>query len=346
MRTTAQLREAWAPACGRTETIDLVPGIRIAVNPAATEALRALGRVLQAHRYQVRREDTGSYNCRQITGGTGHSLHAHGIAVDLNWNSNPYRADNRLVTDMPAAMVDDIKRIRTRGGHRVFRWGGDYVSVKDAMHYEIVASPAELAGGIDWSTVRQGALDEGAPASWPVIQPGERGTAVAILQERLVRVGLMTTAEVATGPGLYGPRTQGAVREYQRSRGLTPDGIVGLQTWTALLTDQPAIAPGEPSPVKGQHRAPVPEMAEVIPEPRPLPTTPPHLQIQPITRPQPQHLEAAALDLGIAPSVLRLGVPAVERVVRGMIAAAAAESPRAAALAELLEALGGFRSNN
>ena len=45
-------------------------------------------------------------------------------------------------------MVDEIKAIRTNNGVNVFRWGGDYSGNKDAMHYEIVASPAEIATGI------------------------------------------------------------------------------------------------------------------------------------------------------------------------------------------------------
>lgn len=34
--------------------------------------------------------------------------------------------------------------------------------------------------------------------------------------------------------GIYGPKTEAAVREFQRLYGLTPDGIVGRQTWNML----------------------------------------------------------------------------------------------------------------
>lgn len=34
---------------------------------------------------------------------------------------------------------------------------------------------------------------------------------------------------------LFGPKTEEAVRAFQRSRGLTDDGIVGRLTWEALL---------------------------------------------------------------------------------------------------------------
>jgi hypothetical protein len=93
----------------------------------------------------------GAYNCRPITGGTKYSLHAYGIALDINWQANPY--GKKLITDMPPDMRAAIKAIRTTGGHQVWRWGGDYSGNKDAMHFEVVASPGELASGIDPSTI-------------------------------------------------------------------------------------------------------------------------------------------------------------------------------------------------
>jgi hypothetical protein len=49
---------------------------------------------------------------------------------------------------MQQGMVEEIKGLRTGNGKQVFRWGGDYTSVKDAMHFEIVVSPADLATGV------------------------------------------------------------------------------------------------------------------------------------------------------------------------------------------------------
>jgi hypothetical protein len=118
----------------------------ITVKSAAAPAFFALNDILKKHNYRTRRADTGAYNCRKITGGRGYSLHAYGIAADLNWQSNPY--SKRLITDMPMAMVQEIERLRTRSGHKVFRWGGRYKNNKDAMHYEVICTPAQLATGI------------------------------------------------------------------------------------------------------------------------------------------------------------------------------------------------------
>ena len=146
-RTTAQLRVLWSPACtGPCASVPLFGGASISVRASTVEAWQALNAVLIKWDYKATPPDCGAYNCRAITGGTQYSLHAYGIAADLNWQQNPYGPV--LITDMPRGMVDEIKAIRTNNGVGVFRWGGDYSGNKDAMHYEIVASPAEIATGI------------------------------------------------------------------------------------------------------------------------------------------------------------------------------------------------------
>ena len=70
--------------------------------------------------------------------------------------------------------------------------------------------------------------DSGVPSA--VLRPGSTGTAVTNLQNRLQEVG------VYNGPvtGYYGRLTEAAVRRVQVSEGLTPDGIAGPTTLTAL----------------------------------------------------------------------------------------------------------------
>jgi hypothetical protein len=219
-------------------TLLLHSGARLSVHRLCHEAFRALDCVMQAHRYHLRAPDTGGYNCRRITGGNRYSLHAYGIAGDFNWNSNPYREE--LVTDMPPAMIVGIKRIRTMEGVAIFRWGGDFLSVKDAMHYEIVCSPDELGRRVDWGTVEMPPMDPSRPDTFPVVQPGDRGPHVSRLQT-LLGLG---------ADGIAGEETEAAIRNYQRMHGLVVDGICGLQMWTAFLTAQPVVRENEPSPIK------------------------------------------------------------------------------------------------
>lgn len=146
-RSTSELRTLWAPPCESAKTtVSLYGEGRVTVDNRTLEAVGALNAVLARWNYWTRREDTGAYNCRMITGGTNYSLHAYGIALDINWQTNPYGPV--LITDMPPGMVAEIKAIRTNNGLPVWRWGGNYSGNKDAMHYEVIASPAELTAGI------------------------------------------------------------------------------------------------------------------------------------------------------------------------------------------------------
>ena len=66
--------------------------------------------------------------------------------------------------------------------------------------------------------------------SWPVVRQGARGENVRTLQHLLRHHGASIAADRS-----FGPLTDAAVRNFQQNRGLTVDGIVGNQTWPALL---------------------------------------------------------------------------------------------------------------
>lgn len=63
-----------------------------------------------------------------------------------------------------------------------------------------------------------------------VVRPGAQGGNVKILQGALNGRGYALVPD-----GVFGPRTEAAVRQFQSDRGLIVDGIVGPQTWTALI---------------------------------------------------------------------------------------------------------------
>jgi len=72
----------------------------------------------------------------------------------------------------------------------------------------------------------------GGAAGRPTLRRGATGPLVILLQQRL---GL-------TADGSFGPRTEAAVRAFQRARGMVPDGIFGPKSWAALDA-APAAAP-------------------------------------------------------------------------------------------------------
>lgn len=168
MNSTSTQRRLYAPACSGKGNLFI-------------DALRALDRCYKAWNYHPKSGQTWGYNCRKITGGSGHSLHAYGpgaifvfwtgvritsaLASDTNSLANPYGP--RLVTDMPRQMVEAILAIRTNSGARLFGWGGNYRNNKDAMHWEIVCDPADLRSGINWNTVAGSATPISGPKEDP-----------------------------------------------------------------------------------------------------------------------------------------------------------------------------------
>jgi peptidoglycan hydrolase-like protein with peptidoglycan-binding domain len=68
--------------------------------------------------------------------------------------------------------------------------------------------------------------------SLPTLNIGSTGTFVTKAQIRLKRN--TSPAVPATIDGDYGPLTKSAVRQFQVSKGLVNDGIIGRRTWKAL----------------------------------------------------------------------------------------------------------------
>jgi V8-like Glu-specific endopeptidase len=71
----------------------------------------------------------------------------------------------------------------------------------------------------------------------PRVHRGARGPAVTFLQGQLNAQFLLPSGRAPLlTDGVFGPRTEAAVRAFQTDRGLVLDGIVGPQTWGALQT--------------------------------------------------------------------------------------------------------------
>lgn len=235
-RSTSTLRDAWTDwECreARMTTVDFGPD-RIRVVPSTADAWTALARVMANHDYGIRTADTDSYNCRAITGGSGLSLHAYGIGLDVNWETNPFRKteDRRKVrfslkrtqerraedvrageadTDMTAAMLHDVRAIKNVDGRTVFAWGGDWETIKDTMHFQIDLTPDEMERGIDWDTV------PAAPEA-PVDAFGRRGdvgVGVEYYQRKLERLSPRSPGPI---DGVYGEKTAASVAAFQESR--------------------------------------------------------------------------------------------------------------------------------
>ncbi len=75
--------------------------------------------------------------------------------------------------------------------------------------------------------------DPACSAGYMTLKRGSLSNYVLILQDDLNTLGFKTGGL----DGIFGSATQNAVKEYQTSRGLGADGIVGCNTWRSLQED-------------------------------------------------------------------------------------------------------------
>lgn len=77
-------------------------------------------------------------------------------------------------------------------------------------------------------------FDERQVASgYPIIRYMSRGVYVCVAQDALIFLGYDTGGL----DGVFGKRTENSVKEYQRTRGLVVDGIIGPATWRKLMEE-------------------------------------------------------------------------------------------------------------
>jgi hypothetical protein len=118
----------------------------------------------------------GGWNYREIRGYEGTSKlsnHSSGTAIDINWDKHPLAA----VGTIPA---DKVGLLRYEATKRGLKWGGDYRSRKDEMHFEVNYAPGAFA-------VQQQALEVArgtqklAVANWKPLLLASAGGAAVIL---------------------------------------------------------------------------------------------------------------------------------------------------------------------
>jgi hypothetical protein len=79
-------------------------------------------------------------------------------------------------------------------------------------------------------------------ATQPALRRGDRGPWVVLLQQLMSQLRLPGWDDTYLTPdGVFGPRTEAAVRAFQSSAGLDADGIVGTATWSELVAASGSI---------------------------------------------------------------------------------------------------------
>jgi len=92
------------------------------------------------------------------------------------------------------------------------------------------------------------------PVNCPPLRRGDRGPLVSILQTHLERAGF----DVGAIDGIFGARTEAALRAFQQQRNLPVTGVVDVATWRALGVNCSITPPG-PTPPPSPGPIPPPE---------------------------------------------------------------------------------------
>lgn len=136
--------------------------------------------------------------------------------LDPNWNfKRPVLTENPAETIASALKAGDIAGLV------------DEVSLKHPLYVELKAllqqyTQYEASGG--WPKIPDG----------PPLSPGQADARVAILRERLMVTGEWERGTVASASDNYDQSLADAVKAFQASSGLEPDGVLGSGTLAAL----------------------------------------------------------------------------------------------------------------
>ena len=244
--------EHWANALGNTDELTIIKFNgkgRAQINKAVLPAFTLLNMCLTEDNYITHRKTTGGYNFRKIANSNRYSCHAYGLAVDINWDLNPVTRDGSTKTNLKDSTIAKILEIKTQDGLPVFRWGGNYKSYKDPMHFEIFVTPEELNKGIVRNNFNQTEYVKLGLASKP-LRKGDKGEGVKYIQKLLSEV----LDQHLVPDGDFGSLTQAAVLVFQKKAGIIEDGIVGSNTYAKLMEFRSAKINAERNSLIGKYQ--------------------------------------------------------------------------------------------
>lgn len=213
-----------------------VPGTttRLIVRKEVAPLLIALARDFHATVEPLNPKSCWGHAHRKVRGGTAWSYHAPGIAIDLNASAHPMGKRGTFSAAKQAAVRALLARY-SHHGVGLFRWGADYHSRADDMHFEIIV-PRGVA--LDAVAHLQLPPTAKAPATPPATNGHAPGTRdLSLVDPRQsgddVRYVQRFVGERRCGraDGFFGPNTRDGIRWYQRMRGISVTGVCDRSTW-------------------------------------------------------------------------------------------------------------------
>lgn len=184
-----------------------VPGtdVRLPVRPG--DVATVLIEVARRFHSEVERitggvRDDWGWAYRPVSGqSSGFSNHASGTAIDLNATQHPRGVHNTYTAAEKAAVRRILAATRDdRIGREVVRWGEDYTTTIDGMHFEINADAAAVARVA--TRIRQGSSEDDDMKASDPIRLGPGSAEVLGQPDRLITyeesVAIQTAAAVQT----------------------------------------------------------------------------------------------------------------------------------------------------
>ena len=155
------------PSCSSDRVITVVTksGIRLPVRREIAPLVVGLVRDLERGRKKPMTQGwCWGFACRAISGTQTASNHSWGLAIDLDAPENPYmsatahasahalRKEFKNGKVLRSTMPLNASKIAAKWG---FRWGGDYTTKPDPMHFEFMGSVQDARRRVDELNVRE-----------------------------------------------------------------------------------------------------------------------------------------------------------------------------------------------
>ncbi len=220
----------------------VVPGTAVKLNLRAEVAplLVGLAADFNQHVEVLQADQCGGHAYRKIAGSDSWSFHALGVAEDFNWNRHPMG----VRATFTSRQIMEIRKLLEKwsyAGKPLFRWGGDYRSRPDDMHFELIQSRDNCLAAVKLlQTPRptQNWTDKIVNAM-PVIKKGDNGPHVKTAQALLTARGFWPRGGI---DGDFGDDTDHQTRQMQTHLGAEiVDGVWGPETWTIGLTGRDQV---------------------------------------------------------------------------------------------------------
>ena len=151
-----------------------------------------------------------------------------GAGATSQWNEDNWSAKGEI-TDVPAdGLVCLFIKKGDKMEHTGFGWGNETIECSSGVQYFSKRNKKWTHWAIPKCCKNATVL--------PTLKRGSKGVYVTKLQTRLYQFGYdLGTSGI---DGDFGRKTESAVKAFQKDSGLKADGIVGRDTWDALMANQ------------------------------------------------------------------------------------------------------------